>query len=134
MHLSPQTARRLERGRELFNSGLYFEAHEVWEDSWREETGDVRRTLHGLIQIAAGYHKATKQSQPSGCARLLEAGLEKLAELPADSCGLALGEFRPAIARALAEARRWQTGERENLGREFMAELTLAVVAPGHTE
>ena len=132
--MTHKTTESLEGGRALFNSGRYFEAHEAWEDGWREETGDVRRTLHGLIQIAAGYHKATKQSQPSGCARLLEAGLEKLAELPADSCGLALGEFRPAIARALAEARRWQAGERENLGREFMAELTLAVVAPGHTE
>ena len=134
MVLSPRTAQRLERGRALFNSGRYFEAHEAWEDAWREEKGDVRRTLHGLIQIAAGYHKATKQNQPSGCARLLEAGLEKLADVQADSCGLSLGDFRPAITRAAAEARRWQAGERTRLDREFLVELKRAAGSPGHTE
>jgi predicted metal-dependent hydrolase len=34
MPLSPRTAQHLARGRELFNSGFYFEAHEAWEDAW----------------------------------------------------------------------------------------------------
>jgi predicted metal-dependent hydrolase len=34
LKLAPQTAERLARGRELFNSGLYFEAHDAWEDAW----------------------------------------------------------------------------------------------------
>jgi predicted metal-dependent hydrolase len=62
MFLSPRTAERLERGRKLFNSGLYFEAHEAWEDAWRVETGPVRLMLHGLIQVAAGLHKAVRQN------------------------------------------------------------------------
>jgi len=115
MHLSPTTAQRLARGRELFNSGLYFEAHEVWEDAWREETGLVRRTLHGLIQVAAGFHKATRQKQPVGCVRLLEKGLEKLRDVPDGACGLALGEFRRAVEEALSQAALWQAGERTGL-------------------
>jgi predicted metal-dependent hydrolase len=111
MPLSRQTEERLARGRELFNSGLYFEAHEAWEDAWREETGPVRLTLHGLIQVAAGMHKATRQNQPKGCVRLLGAGLEKLRGVPEDSCGFALTEFREAIREALERARRWQAGE-----------------------
>ncbi len=91
MKITPQTAERLARGRELFNSGLYFEAHEAWEDAWRVEAGPVRLILHGLIQVAAGLHKATRRNQPGGCVRLLQAGLDKLQDAPEDSCGLAIG-------------------------------------------
>ena len=111
MVLSRQTEERLARGRTLFNSGRYFEAHEAWEDAWRVETGAVRLTLHGLIQVAAGLHKATRQNQPKGCVRLLAMGLEKLRRVPEDSCGLALEEFRVAVGEALDRGRRWERGE-----------------------
>jgi predicted metal-dependent hydrolase len=131
MPLSRQTEERLARGRELFNSGLYFEAHEAWEDAWRLETGPVRLTLHGLIQVAAGMHKATRQNQPKGCVRLLEMGLEKLRQVPEDSCGLALRDFREAVGEALERARRWQAGEPGLVGRAI-ARVRLES-APGGT-
>jgi predicted metal-dependent hydrolase len=111
MPLSRLTEERLARGRALFNSGLYFEAHEAWEDAWRVETGTIRLTLHGLIQVAAGLHKATRQNQPKGCVHLLGAGLEKLRDVPEDSCGFALKDFREAVGEALERARRWEAGE-----------------------
>jgi predicted metal-dependent hydrolase len=111
LKLNLQTAERLARGRELFNSGLYFEAHEAWEDAWRVETGPVRLMLHGLIQVAAGLHRATRQNQPRGCVRPLQAGLDKLRDAPEESCGLALGEFRAAVVEALEHVRRWQAGD-----------------------
>jgi uncharacterized protein len=123
------TGERLARGCELFNSGLYFEAHEAWEDAWRLETGSVRLTLHGLIQVAAGLHKATRQNQPKGCVRLLEMGLGKLREVPEDSCGFAVKEFREAVGEALARARRWQAGE-PGLDGRAIARVSLEV-APG---
>ena len=131
MPLSRQTEERLARGRELFNSGHYFEAHEAWEDAWRVETGPVRLTLHGLIQVAAGLHKATRQNQPKGCVRLLAMGLEKLQRVPEDSCGFALEKFRAAVGEALERARRWQAGE-PGLDGRAIARLTLEV-APGRT-
>ena len=124
------TEEGLARGRALFNSGLYFEAHEAWEDAWRAETGAVRRTLHGLIQVAAGLHKATRQNQPKGCVHLLAAGLEKLREVPEDSCGLALEEFREAVGEALERARRWQAGE-PGLDGPAIARLKLDVARGG---
>ena len=131
MALSRQTEERLARGRELFNSGLYFEAHEAWEDAWREETGPVRLTLHGLIQVAAGLHKATRQNQPKGCVRLLEMGLEKLRGVPEDSCGFALKEFREAVGQALERARAWQAGG-QGLDGRAIARVKLEG-APGDT-
>src|SRR2546422_9604268 len=45
----------LERGIELFNRGLYWEAHEAWEEAWTPDRhGPDRGFYKGLIQVAAG--------------------------------------------------------------------------------
>jgi hypothetical protein len=77
----------LERGRAAFNRGEYFQAHELWEEVWRE-LADVERILtQGLIQIAAGlYH--LQQQRPQPAAGLLRKGLDKISQrvfaLPVD--------------------------------------------------
>src|ERR1700674_1570492 len=38
----------------LFNRGDFFEAHEVWEDLWRDCAGPDRRFYQALIQAAVG--------------------------------------------------------------------------------
>jgi predicted metal-dependent hydrolase len=45
----------LESGVELFNAGLYWEAHEAWEEAWvPDRHGPDRGFYKGLIQVAAG--------------------------------------------------------------------------------
>jgi predicted metal-dependent hydrolase len=52
-------ADQLEQGVDLFNQGKFFEAHEVWEDLWRETSGPHRICIQGLIQAAVGlYHRS----------------------------------------------------------------------------
>ena len=47
----------LEDGLILFNRGQFYEAHEVWEDLWREtDRGALRTCYQGLIQAAVGLH------------------------------------------------------------------------------
>jgi hypothetical protein len=47
----------LEQGLILFNKGQFYEAHEVWEDLWREtDRGPLRTCYQGLIQAAVGLH------------------------------------------------------------------------------
>lgn len=41
----------------LFKNGLYFDAHEYLERSWRKASGRDREVLRGLIQAAAAFHK-----------------------------------------------------------------------------
>jgi len=72
--------RSLEEGIALFNRRQFFEAHEVWEDGWRVADGPDRLLLHGLIQVAAGFHKL-QCGQPGGCATLLSKGALKLASV-----------------------------------------------------
>jgi len=69
---------RLENGRALFNAHRFFEAHDAWEEVWREAAGPRRIFLQGLIQIAAGLLK-DQRGAPGSAARLLEMGLAKLA-------------------------------------------------------
>ena len=55
---------RLLRGVELFNSGLYWEAHEVWEEEWTpDRKGPDSGFYKGLIQIAAGCLHYTRHNR-----------------------------------------------------------------------
>ncbi|HTU90863.1 MAG TPA: DUF309 domain-containing protein [Gemmataceae bacterium] len=56
-------------GVDLFNHGYYWEAHEVWEGSWRAagRTGQIADFLKGLIKLAAAGVKV-RQGQPRGVA------------------------------------------------------------------
>ena len=100
----------VERGRERFAGGRFFEAHQAWELAWREESGQMRLLLHGLILAAAAYHKMAAYQQPRGMVRLLERALEELQPLPSDIAGLELDRFRQGLDRSLLEAREWLDG------------------------
>jgi uncharacterized protein len=113
--LSETTRRALVEGCRRFDAGRFFDAHEVWEDAWRVETGPVRLLLQGLIQIAAGFHKGLAQDVPAGMVRLLDAGLAKL-DLVGGLGLLELATFRDEVVRAREAARRWaETGERPDV-------------------
>jgi uncharacterized protein len=73
----PSLIQRLKPGRSAFEEGRFFEAHELWEEVWRELEGEERRLVQGLIQIAAGlHHRGRGRHAPA--ARLVAKGLEKL--------------------------------------------------------
>jgi hypothetical protein len=77
--LSEAVRHRLEQGRTAFNRGAYFQAHELWEDAWRELDGVEQIVLQGLIQIAAGlHHLEQRRSRPA--AGLLRKGLAKVSQ------------------------------------------------------
>ena len=101
----------LARGAALFNQRLFWEAHEAWEEAWLELEDEPKLFVQGLIQVAAGYHKAFVQDQPRGCVKLLGSGLEKLEGRPAGFLGVDAAPFLPAIRASLAEAERWLAGE-----------------------
>jgi uncharacterized protein len=52
------------RGIELFNSGLYWEAHEIWEAEWTpDRKGPDSGFYKGLIQVAAGCLHYTRSNR-----------------------------------------------------------------------
>jgi predicted metal-dependent hydrolase len=89
-------------GRDAFERGAFFEAHEVWEQVWSAAEDPERRWIQGMIQIAAALHKLA-HDRPAACRRLLAKALPKLADAPAERFGCALGTLREAAA-AMARA------------------------------
>jgi predicted metal-dependent hydrolase len=83
-----------------FDSGLFYEAHELLEHHWVGlPKGGAKRFLQGLIQISVGFHHAVRGSYP-GAVNQLEKGLAKLAEPHDDSFGLDCGRFLREVAAA----------------------------------
>jgi uncharacterized protein len=115
----------LARGADLFNRGLYWEAHEAWEELWLTLEDEPKLFVQGLIQVAAAGHKAFVQRQPSGCVKLLTTALEKLERVPPDSYGVETRQFLPAVHRMLDEARRWLEGDVTGLQRALVPPLVL---------
>lgn len=113
------------RGVALFNQGLYWEAHEAWEELWLELEDEPKLFVQGLIQVAAGYFKATVQMQPAGCVKLLATGLEKLDRSPPDFMGVETRRFLPAVRATLSEASRWLAGEIPRIDPALLPHLEL---------
>jgi predicted metal-dependent hydrolase len=66
----------LQKGTQLFNNNKYFEAHEIWEEKWKENRD---KKLQGLIFIASGYYHYIN-SNKSGALLFLEKGCNLLQE------------------------------------------------------
>lgn len=92
---------RFERGIAEFNAGHFFEAHEVWEELWGEEVGAAKRFLQGLVQAAAGLHKA-EIGVTSGARKLLTTSLRILDDFPPDAFGIDLEALRSVLRGELA--------------------------------
>lgn len=100
--MDPNEKNRLyQKGLEAFNSGQFFEAHELWEDVWRATLGPDKRFLQGLIQIAAGFHHCSRANLV-GARKLLQAGLLKLEDVPEVHGGLEIEALRCAVRNWLA--------------------------------
>jgi predicted metal-dependent hydrolase len=92
------------QGLEEFNTERFFEAHEAWEEVWLASAGTEKRFLQGIIQIAAAFHHYQRGNRRGACS-LLEAGLRRLHDLPADHGGIALDRLRLAAGEWVAALR-----------------------------
>lgn len=107
--LVPELARAawFEQGLSAYGRGAFFDAHEFWEQLWRDERGeDYKCLLQGLIQVAAAMHKVQEQHKPGPSASLLSRALMRLSGLPKDFGGLQVDRVVREILdaqRALAE-------------------------------
>lgn len=98
---SHEKDRLYREGLEAFNSRQFFEAHELWEDVWRETAEPDRRFLQGLIHVAAAFHHYAR-SNVLGTQRQLRRGLLRLEAFPAVHCGLRVEPLRAEVRGWLA--------------------------------
>jgi len=91
-----EKVRLYERGLEAFNSGHFFEAHELWEEVWLVSPHPDKAFLQGLIQVAAAFHHYSRANL-RGTQNLLQEGLLKLDRFPEAHGGLELELLRLAV-------------------------------------
>lgn len=89
----------VEMGRRLFaegvaefNSGGFFEAHDLWEEFWQELRGPDRVFVQGLIHLAVGtYHHENGNSK--GAKSQLQKAATKLSKYPVNHWGVVTGQW-----------------------------------------
>jgi predicted metal-dependent hydrolase len=79
-------------GIRLFNAREFYDAHEVWEDVWRESHGMEKRFLQGLIQAAVALHHHSTGNVVGACS-LMARARRNLAACPGEFGGIRLGEL-----------------------------------------
>jgi uncharacterized protein len=87
---------RYRLGIRHFNAREFYDAHEVWEDVWRESHGLEKRFLQGLIQAAVALHHHSTGNVVGACS-LMERARRNLAGCPAEFGGVRVGELRAAL-------------------------------------
>jgi predicted metal-dependent hydrolase len=95
-------SRLLDDGINFFNSGHYFEAHEVWEDLWRETSGEFRLFYQGLIQTAVGLYHLSRGNMVGARAQLSKA-IPKLDERSGKATGIDAGGLQRMLREVLDE-------------------------------
>ncbi|MEW5657319.1 DUF309 domain-containing protein, partial [Streptomyces cinereoruber] len=68
----------LREAQRLFDAGMPFHAHEVFEDAWKSGPEAERDLWQGLAQLAVGLTHAARGNAAGG-ARLLRRGADRLA-------------------------------------------------------
>jgi len=75
-------------GREHFNAGRFFPAHEAWETAWKQarDTGDAE-FFKGLSQLGAGYVHLLRGNR-HGTMQLLRRAARRIAQYPKGHFGV----------------------------------------------
>lgn len=76
-----------QRGIALFNAHEFYDAHEVWEDVWRESQGLEKKFLQGLIQAAVALHHHSTGNIVGACS-LMERSRHNLTACPEEYGGI----------------------------------------------
>jgi len=98
-NLTPEERRRLFlEGITLFNSGRFYDSHEVWEDIWRSTTPEPKNLFQGLIQIAAALHQFLDLHRQEAPGRTLAKARVRLEPYAPVACGLDLSDLLDQVA------------------------------------
>ncbi len=82
----------------LFNSGLYFECHELLEGVWKTSVEPEKTFLHGLVQLAAAFYHFEKTNR-HGVRTLLSKAARRLESYPSPYLGIDVSDLRRAMEK-----------------------------------
>ena len=83
---------RFYSGIQSFNSGNFYEAHDLFEDLWHECDEPKRRWIHGMVQISVAMHHHSTGNL-NGSLLLLAEGISRMRRAEISPIGFKEGEF-----------------------------------------
>ena len=86
----------LAAGLKCYRGQEFFDAHEHWENVWRQSHGPEKSFLQALIQVAGALHHYRRKNQ-RGSAALLRAALRRLEPYPERFGGVLLAPLRQEL-------------------------------------
>jgi predicted metal-dependent hydrolase len=87
-----------------FNACDFFEAHELWEELWKDYSGELRLFYKGLIQAAVALHHFGN-GNIRGARKVYNSSRNYLAKYAPLCCGLDLKKFLAEFDACFAEVR-----------------------------
>lgn len=112
-------------GIEAFNSGQYFECHELLESLWLEVGGNLGLFYQALIQIAVAIYHLEGENL-FGAISLCDAGLAKLTKVPDRYMGLNVRDFEVKIAEFFKPYRLLSKGDLIQIDRNAIPKIQLS--------
>lgn len=85
----------------LFNSGRFFECHEVFEEIWTPSRQPERWFLQSLIHFAVGFYHH-QRGNPLGALRQVNKGLKKIQRYLPEWAGVRTGTLEREMRACLA--------------------------------
>lgn len=103
--VSLEPRKLFDDGTSAYQSGRFYEAHELWEEYRQNlaEDDPKRELVKGMILVATAMHKLHRAKSPSGASQLLELALDKLHEVPEGTGGVNLAAFVKEVKRVQDE-------------------------------
>lgn len=95
---------RLREGIRLFNEGLFFESHEVWEGLYSEIEEQHKPFLEGLVQLAAAFRIFSDFGETEGPVRMIYQALIRFEPYPPAHLQIGVKELSEAVEAWAKEA------------------------------
>ena len=109
------------KGLREFNAGEYFEAHELLEAAWKQETGPVRDVYRAILQIGVAYLQIGRGNY-NGAHKMFVRAVQWLSPLPDRCHGIDIAQLRADAATVRERL--------EHLGADRVQELDRDLLKP----
>jgi predicted metal-dependent hydrolase len=84
------------QGLRTFNQGGFYQAHEYFEDAWRNTPNEDRELFKALLHLSGGYYRLT-QNRPSAARKFFTFSLDWISKFPSPYLGLAISEIKTQL-------------------------------------
>ncbi len=115
---------RAIEGIHAFNDGDFFEAHELLEEAWLVEPGELRNLYRGILQAAVVYLHITRNNY-EGAVKVYGRSQKWLAGWPDIVLGLDVTRLKTDLEAAIAEVQRLGPGQLDQFDKTFFKPLLL---------